>query len=257
VLDRHSEVFKDELGTLQGTTVKLHIDSAIQPKFFKHRPVPISQKHKVEAELKRLQDASVIEPVKFSVWAMPIVPVTKQDGSVCICGDYKVTVNTALKSEVYPLPCINELFTALAGGEHFSKLNLSHAYQQLVLYDESQKLVTINTHKGLFKYNHLPFGVTTAPSIFQRVMEHLLQDLNSVTLYLDDILISGKTTAEHLENLDKVLSRLEKTGMHLKQSKCKFLLSEVEYLGHKITRGGLKPSDSKLEAVSKARMCQN
>ena len=257
VLDRHSEVFKDELGTLQGKTVKLHIDSAVQPKFFKHRPVPISQKHKVEVELKRLQDASVIEPVQFSDWATPIVPVIKHDGSLRICGDYKVTVNTALKPEVYPLPRIDELFTALAGGERFSKLDLSHAYQQLVLDEESQKLVTINTHKGLFKYNRLPFGVTTAPSIFQRVMEHLLRDLNFVTVYLDDILVTGKTTAEHLANLDEVLSRLEEAGMRLKQSKCKFLLSEVEYLGHKITKNGLKPSDAKLEAVSKAPVPKN
>ena len=228
VLDRHSKVFKDELGTLQGKKVKVHIDAAVQPKFVKHRPVPIFQKHQVEVELQRLQDASVIEPVQFSDWAMPIVPIIKQDGSVHICSDYKVTVNKALKSEVYPLPRIDELFTALAGGERFSKLDLSHAYQQLVLDDESQMLVTINTHKGLFKYNRLPFGVTTAPSIFQRVMEHLLQDLNFVTVYLDEILVMGKTTAEHLANLDKVLSRLEKAGMRLKQTKCKFLLPEVE-----------------------------
>ena len=257
VLDRHSEVFKDELGTLQGKKVKLHIDTAVQPKFVLHRPVPISQKQKVEVELQRLQDASVIEPVQFSDWATPIVPVIKQDGSVRICGDYKVTVNRALKSEVYPLPRIDELFTALAGGEHFSKLDLSHAYQQLVLDDESRMLVTINTHKGLFKYNRLPFGVTTAPSIFQRVMEHLLQDLNFVTVYLDGILVTGKTTAEHLANLDEVLSRLEKAGMRLKQTKCKFLLPEVEYLGHKITKDGLKPSDSKLEAISKAPVPKN
>jgi len=90
-------------------------------------------------------------------------------------------------------------------------------------------LVTINTHKGLFKYSRLPFGETTAPSIFQRVMEHLLQDLNFVTVYFDDMLITGKTTVEHLANLDEVLSRLENAGMRLKLSKCKFLLPEVEY----------------------------
>lgn len=153
-------------------------------------------------------------------------PCYQQDGSVRICGDYKITVYRALKSEVYPLPRIDELFAALAGGERFSKLDLSHAYQQLVLDDESQMLVTINTHKGLFKYNRLPFGVTTAPSIFQQVMEHLLQDLKFVTVYLDDILVTGMTTMDYLANLDEVLSRLEKAAMHLKQSKCKFLLPE-------------------------------
>ena len=126
VLDHHYDVFRDELGALQGKKVKLHIDSTVQPKFVKHRSVLIFQKHKVE--LQCLQDASVMEPVKFSDWAMPITPVIKQDGSICICGDYKVTVNKALKSEVHLLPRIDELLTTLVEGEHFSKLDLSHAY---------------------------------------------------------------------------------------------------------------------------------
>lgn len=98
----------------------------------------------------------------FHIGQHPL-PVVKQDGTVRICGDYKVTINRALKLEVYPLPRIEELFTALAGGEQFSKLDLSHAYQQLVLEEESRKLVIITTHKGLFKYNRLPYGVATAP----------------------------------------------------------------------------------------------
>jgi len=147
---------------------------------------------------------------------------------------------------VYPLPRIEELFTTLAGGEQFSKLDLSHAYQQLVLEEESQKLVTITTHKGLFKYNRLPFGVATAPSVFQHVMENLLQGLKYVTIYLDDILITGRSRNEHLAILEEVLNQLEKAGMRLKQSKCKFLMAEIEYLGHVITKEGLKPAESKV-----------
>ena len=123
----------------------------------------------------------------------------------------------------------------MAGGEQFSKLDLSHAYQQLVLEEESQKLVTITTHKGLFKYNRLPFGVATAPSVFQHVMENLLQGLKYVTIYLDDILITGRSRNEHLAILEEVLNQLEKAGMRLKQSKCKFLMAEIKYLGHVIT----------------------
>ena len=109
----------------------------------------------------------------------PIVPVAKRDGSVRIYGDYKITLNRVLKSEVYPLPRIEELFTALAGGVHFTKVDLSHAYQQLVLEEESAMLVTISTHKGLYKYNCLPFGIiTTAPALFQRIKESLKRSYN-------------------------------------------------------------------------------
>ena len=137
------------------------------PKFCKARPILFSLKKKVESELQGLEAAGVISPIWFSDWETPIVPVAKRNGSVRICGDYKITLNRVQKSEVYPLPRIEELFTALAGGVHFTKLDLWHAYQQLVLEEEFAMLATISTHKGLYKYNRLPFGITTAPALFQ------------------------------------------------------------------------------------------
>ena len=125
----------------------------------------------------------MIEPVQFSDWAAPIVPVIKRDGNVRICGDYKVTVNRAAKLDKYPIPRIDELFTSLSGGMKFTKLDLSHAYQQIKLDEQSRQYVTINTHKGLFTYNRLPFGTSSAPSIFQRVMESLLQGIDGVCVY--------------------------------------------------------------------------
>ena len=162
----------------------------------------------------------MIEPVQFSRWAAPIVPVLKQDGSLRICGDYKVTVNRAAKTDYFPLPRIDDLFASLAGGKAFSKLDLAHAYQQLELDDESKKFVVINTHKGLFRYNSLPFGVSAAPAIFQRTIEGILQGIFSVCVYLDDILVTGKTEEKHLEMLDKFLQRLEEAGMRMKERKC-------------------------------------
>ena len=83
-----------------------------------------------------------------------------------ICGDYKVTINRSSKLESYPIPKVEDLFTALSGGKTFSKLDLSHAYQQLILEEESRKFTTISTHKGLFQYKRLPFGFALAPTIF-------------------------------------------------------------------------------------------
>ena len=123
-----------------------------------------------------------------------------------------------------------------------TKLDLSQAYQQLPLHSDSKKFTTINTHKGLFQYEHLPFGISTAPSIFQRLMESLLCDLPNVCVYIDDILISGKTEGDHLRNLELVLSQLSSAGITLKRSKCIFATTSVEYLGHIIDNKGLHPS---------------
>ena len=252
VLERHDAVFKPELGKIKGVEAKLYINPEAQPRFYKPRSVPYALRQKVAEELDRLEEAGVIVPTQHSDWAAPIVPVVKTNGSVRICGDYKLTANTATKTESYPLPRIEDLFTSLARGKIFSKLDLSHAYLQLPLAEESQPLLTINTHKGLYRSLRLPFEISSAPAIFQRTMETLLQGLHHVCVYLDDILITGRSQLEHLKNLEEVLKRLEEAGMHLKQEKCTFLMSEVEYLGHKICQESLHPTESKVRAVADA-----
>ena len=152
----------------------------------------------------------------------------------------------------YPLPKISDLFASLAGGQTFSKLGLANAFLQIPLDEASQKLVTINTHRGLYKYNRLPFGVSAAPLIFQRTMERILQGLPGVCVYLDHILITGKTEEDYLTNLSAVLQKLSAEGMKLKPEKCSFLLKEVEYLGHKISAQGLQPSLEKVRAIMEA-----
>ncbi len=208
---------------------------------------------KVNKELDRLVAEGIISPVSHAEWAAPIVPVLKSDGhSVRICGDYKVTVNREATPNSYPLPRIDDLFANLSGGQVFSKLDLVSAYQQIELDEDSKQFTTINTSKGLFQYNRLPFGISTAPSIFQRIMENVLRDLPNVSVYLDDILVSGTNLTDHLLNLGTVLKRLDEAGLTLKKDKCAFALSSVEYLGHTIDKNGLHPSPRKLKAIQEA-----
>ena len=252
ILDRHKAVFSTELGEAKGMTAKLHVSNNTKPYFCRARPVPHALKGKVEQELERLKQQKVIEPVQMSEWAAPIVPVLKTDGSIRICGDYKMTINRAAKPDVYPLPRVEDLFATLSGGCSFTKLHLAQAYQQIPLEESSKQYVTINTHKGLYRYNRLPFGVSAAPAIFQRTMENLLQGMPHVSIYLDDILVTGTSEADHLKTLDEVLNRLETAGLRLKQNKCAFLLPSVEYLGHRISAKGLQPTDEKVRAIEKA-----
>ena len=101
-----------------------------------------------------------------------------------------------------------DVFLKLRGGQRFTKLDLKRAYQQLPLDPESQQFVTINTHRGLYRYKRLPLGIASSPALFQRTMDIILRGLDHVAGIQDDILITGKDDDEHIKILDSVLSRL-------------------------------------------------
>ena len=253
LLDRHQEVFNAELGTLKGYKAHISVDPNATPRFCKARPVPYALYGKVDEELQRLEKDGILEPVQFADWAAPIVTVLKADGkAVRICGDFKVTVNQASKLDRYPIPKVEDLLAKLAGGKKFTKLDMSQAYQQLELEEDSKKFVVINTHRGLYKFNRLPFGVSSAPGIFQRVMESLLSGIAGVVVYLDDILITGKTEEAHLTALGEVLKRLSDAGLRLKKNKCVFLATSVDYLGHCVDAQGIHPTAEKVRAIQEA-----
>ena len=144
------------------------------------------------------------------------------------------------------------MFASLNGGKVFSKIDLTHAYQQLVINEASKPYLTINTHKGLSRYQRMPYGVTSAPSIFHSVMNKLLKGIPGVQCYLDDILLCSISVNEHIELLDKVLSRLVRAGVRVNKQKCLFSQSSVEYLGHNIDEYGGHPTVEKVRAIKEA-----
>ncbi|XP_024064460.2 LOW QUALITY PROTEIN: uncharacterized protein K02A2.6-like, partial [Terrapene carolina triunguis] len=222
------------------------------PKYLKARTVPYAFRPKVEADLERLVTNGVLIPVTHSPWATPIVPIVKKDGSLQICGDFKVTVNPVLCAEQYPLPRIDDLFAGLAGGQKFSKIDLSQAYLQMHVDEKSQELLTIVTHKGLYRYCRLPFRITSAPALFQRAMDQILCGLSGVQCYLDNILVTGRNEEDHLKNLEATLRRLEEYGLRVCKDQYEFFQPSVEYLGHIIDAAGLHKAPAKVKAIVEA-----
>jgi len=169
------------------------------------------------------------------------------------------SLNPYIEIDKHPLPKPEDLFASLSGGKKFTKINLSHAYLQMMLHDKSKKVMVIKTHTKayLYQYKCMPFGISSAPAIFQRIMGNILQGLPTVLCYLDDILITGATDQEHVHNLEEVLKRLHDHGIKVQNNKCTFLAVSVEYLGHIIDDKGLHTSPKKVAAIQEAPAPKN
>ncbi|CAF4178451.1 unnamed protein product [Rotaria sordida] len=250
LLIHYNDIFKDGLGCCK-LKAHLYVKPNVIPKFFKPRSLPFAYRQLVEMELIRLVNEGVLEPISISRWAAPIVVVPKPGGKVRICADLSTGVNQVLDIEQYPLPKPDELFTVLNGGEKFTKIDLSDAYLQVQLDDDSKELLVINTHKGLFRFNRLPFGIASAPSIFQKIMDQMIAGLDGTICYLDDIIVTGKNTIDHLNNLQQLFIRIREYGFHLNKQKCSFLQNQVEYLGYIVDKHGIHSSPSKTTAIIK------
>ena len=176
VLLEYIDVVRDQLGHY--TKAKLYLKPDAAPKFHRPRPLPFTIKIKVEKELE-CQEKCIIKKVDVSEWGTPIVLVVKSSGAIRLCGDYKITVNSQLQVNQYPLPRPEELFAALNGGQKFTTLDLL----QIELEEEAKVCITINTHKGLYCFNQLPYNIASAPAIFQCTMKQILPKLPGKVLY--------------------------------------------------------------------------
>ena len=251
VLEQYASLFDNVLGCYRGTAIELTVSS--EPKFHKARPVPYAIRDSVEKELNKMVDEGVLKRVSTASCAAPIVAVPKKySEQIRVCGDFSVTYNSCADVVQYPIPRIEDLHSALQGCNMFSVLDMSQAYHQLPIVEDSQKYLTINTHCGLFQFTRMPNGIHSGPALFQRTMDSLLSGIPGVTCYLDDILVAGKSAQEHYQTLACVFEKLQSAGFKLNKSKCKFEQFSVTYLGHVIDDKGLHPTREKLDAIRDA-----
>ena len=248
---RESRVFKPGLGLVKGVEARLILKEDAKPVMLKARNLPYAIKDKVEEQLQSMCKEGILRKIEDSPWGTPVVPVRKSDGQIRICGDYKSTLNPGLSRRQYPIPSVDECFAAVSGGRLFSVVDIKQGYNNMMIRESDQILTTLNTHKGLYVWQRLPFGISSSCAIFQGVMDDTLRGIEMCCCRIDDILITGRTDEEHLANLNLVIERLESRGLKCKLEKSKFFEKSVVYLGHLVSAEGIKPVGEKVDKLKR------
>ncbi len=226
----HWNVCRSFKETLQGTKATLYVNPQAKSRYFKARTMPYAFKESIERGLERIQEEGTLEPVRFSNWAAPVVPILKPDGSVRICEDSQVTVYQALSRDQYSVPRIEDLFSMSAGGKRWDS---SWAHQRVLLDGAAKPYLTINTRRGLFQYNRMPFGVSSAPSFSENYGKSVARDKTSHRIYLEEIYPDHVKKEEHLRKLEEVLKRLQQAGLITSEvERVQILQVSVQFLGH-------------------------
>lgn len=256
VQESHAGLFSG-VGKLKDYKLKLHIDKTKPPIAQKLRPVPFQMRDKIQKALNELISLDIIEEVDGPTqWVSPIVVVPKKTGEVRICVDMR-QANEAITRVRHPLPTIEDLLQVISEGEVFSKLDLKWGFHQIELDEESREITTFITHCGLYRYKRLMFGVSSAPEMYQHITGQLVADIPGVVNFIDDLVVFGKTKAEHDERLEMLLKRLEEKGLTLNKGKCEMGKEEMELLGFHIGKKGISPTEQKVKAISEARQPEN
>ena len=174
----------------------------------------------------------------------------KKNGAMRLCVDFK-SVNSLTKLDSFRLPNLNDTVSQLGGNAYFSSLDLMSGYYQLPLNRKSREITAFSTGEQLYQYIRLHFGVTNGPACFTRLMSVVLSGvpMDQTLVYLDDIMVIGRTFEEHLENLRTVLSRLREHQLKLNIEKCEFFKTKADYLGHEVSREGISPLKKNLDAI--------
>jgi len=213
------------------------------------RRLPLAKREEAEMAVQEMQKHGVIEPAS-SPWSSPVVLVKKKDGSTRFCVDYR-KLNAVTYKDSYPLPRVDDTLEALAGAKWFSTLDLKSGYWQVKL-DDRDKKSAFSTGSGLWQFKVMPFGPCNAPATFERLMEQVLAGLplSTALVYLDDILVPGRSFAHQMCNLRVVFQRLRKAKLKLSPKKCTLFQKKVKYLGHIVDETGVSPDPGKVEAIT-------
>ena len=245
------------IGKLKDYQLHLDIDQSITPTVQPIRRVPYHKRQIINDEIDKMLDLDIIEPSPGpTTWCSPLHVVTNKDGNSRICIDLR-KANTAVKRTRFPIPTLDDVLDKVAGSKIFSKIDLRKAYHQIELDEKSRDITTFVCSKGLFRYKRLVFGISSAFEQFQRIIGGLFNRESGITNIADDILIYSMTEEEHEKALKRCFQILSDHGLTVNKQKCKFYRSEIEFYGFIISSEGIKPVESKVEAINKFPRPQN
>ena len=237
-----------DLGTAKGVQHTINTGSA-QPIQVPPRRVPFHKRQEMRSQVDEMLEAKIIEP-SDSPWSSPVVLVAKPDGSQRFCVDYRA-VNSVTRRDLYPLPRCVDILESLSGAQWFSHLDLLRGYWQIDVAEGDREKTAFATPDGLYQFRKLSFGLTNAPACFMRAMHLILKGLcwSDCLVYLDDIIVFGRTLQEHRERLSLVLSRLTEAGLKINPKKCKLLCEQVVVLGHVVSGEGISTDPEKIRVI--------
>ena len=251
LLNKYSNVFSETDDDIGRTGVLKHRipTGEAQPIRQPLRRVPYHMQKEMDEQIDNMLKKDVITPSK-SPWASGTVLLKKKDRSKRFCVDYR-RLNEVTIKDAYPLPRIDESLDQLAGSKWFSCLDMNSGYWQVELDPKDREKSAFISRKGLYEFKVLPFSLCNAPATFERLIEIVLAGLHWETclVYLDDIIVCGKTFEEMVKNLDEVFSRLQQAGLKLKARKCHLFAQRVEFLGHIVSEEGVSTDPKKTECI--------
>ena len=245
------EVFAHSSSDLGRTHLtEMRIDTGDHPPIRQlPRRMSPAQREQIAEHVNTMLNQGVIEP-SASPWSSPVVHVKKKDGSTRFCVDFR-RLNGATKRDAFPLPRIDDTLDALGGARYFSTLDLCSGYFQIPVAPDDREKTAFSTRDGHYQFTSMPFGCCNGPSHFQRLMSLVLSGLQWRTclVYLDDVIVFGRTFQEHQARLKEVFDRLRSTGLKLMPSKCHLFCERVTFLGHVISAEGVQTDIEKVDAV--------
>ena len=252
LLMKYDYAFSGGKGDLGCTNIVKHkiVTGTARPIKEPPRRLPLVKREALSQEIQDMLSMGIIEE-SVSPWGAPVVLVPRKDKKWRVCLDYR-SLNKCTLRDSYPLPRIDDSLDALGGASWFSTLDLASGYHQVEVEESDKEKTAFVTHEGVYQFNVMPFGLTSAPATFERLMDHVLAGLHwsICVVYLDDIICFGASFDDHLRNLGTVIDRIARAGLKISPKKCQLFRRKGSFLGHEVSQEGIATDPQKVAAVS-------